>query len=83
MAVGSAAVGGATGVALPPGGEARIELPLTLTRTQLPAEILRRLDRGASVPVAVRGNVSLRRPGRAKPYPVPFEVDGTLAPAPR
>jgi len=81
VAVGSAAVGGASGVALPPGGTAHLELPLALARDQLPAEVARRLDRGGTVPVLVRGNVLVRRPGRARPLSIPFELGGTLAPA--
>ncbi len=80
VAVGSAAVGGATGVLVPAGGTAALQLPLTFGWDQLPTAVVRRLERGGALPVQVRGNVLVRVPGRTASVRVPFDLDGRLRP---
>lgn len=78
VAVGSTAVGGATGVIVPAGGSALLQLPIRIPYGDLPAAVATRLQESGSVPATVRGRIYLRKAEQHALVELPFELEATL-----
>lgn len=81
VAVGSAAVGRNGEERVEAGQRAEVAIRLAFFRDQLPESILDPIAAGRTVPVLVRGTVSLRLAGRDDLARIPFAAEGRLVAA--